>query len=92
MAKPTKRILTFKKAENDVTFWIDVATSQTERDKLIALIYETLSMYEIDSVVTKKNLSTYIVVGLGLISYYEDVCNDVLDAYTEWYMHRRTTI
>lgn len=33
MAKPTKRILTFKKAENDVTFWIDVATSQTERDK-----------------------------------------------------------
>ena len=92
MAKPTKRILTFKKVENDITFWIDVATSQRERDKLISLIYETLSIYQIEAIVARKNLSTYIVNGLGLISYFEDVCNDVIDAYTEWYMHRSTTI
>lgn len=92
MAKPTKRILIFKKADSDVAFWIDVATSQTERNKLIALIYETLSMYEIETIVNRKNLSTYIVVGLGAVKHYEDVCNDILDAYTEWYMHRSTII
>lgn len=88
MAKPTKRLLTYKKVDNDVTFWIDVATSQMERDKLIFLIYETLSMYQIDTIVKKKNLSVYIVVGLGLVSYFEDVCNDVIDAYTDWYTHQ----
>lgn len=92
MAKTVRRILTYRKVENDVTFWIDVATSRTERDKLISLIYETLSMYQIDTIVNRKNLSIYIVVGLGAVSYYEDVCGDILDAYTEWYMHRSTII
>ena len=92
MAKYNKRILSFKKVENDVTVWIDAATSQRERDKVINIIYETLSIYGLDFVVSKKNLSIYVIGGLGTIEYYEDVCNDIFDAYTEWYMHRSITV
>ena len=92
MAKPVKRIISFKKVENDITVWVDVATSQQERDKVVNIIYEIISMYQLDLIIKKKNLSTYIIEGLGAVGYYQNVCDDIYDAYTEWYMHRKTII
>lgn len=93
MAKQAlKKIISFKKVENDITVWVDVATSQQEREKVVNISYEILSMYQLDLIIRKKNLSTYIIEGLGMVGYYQNVCDDIFDAYTDWYMHRHTTI
>lgn len=83
-----KRITTFKIEENHVRFWIDAASSNKERDKLIQTIYEVLSIYELDFVVEKQNLTTYIVKGLQLIPHVQFVLDDILEFYIDWYRNR----
>lgn len=87
-----KKILSFKKDSDDILLWVDAATPVREREKVVNTVYEVLSMYQVDCIVRKKNISVFIIEGLGRFSFYQDVCDDIFDAYTEWYMHRIVTI
>lgn len=87
-----KKILSFKKDGDDILLWVDAATSVRERERVVNVVYETLSMYQVDCIVKKKNISVFIIEGLGKFNFYQDVCDDIFDAYTEWYMHRIVTI
>lgn len=87
-----KKILSFKKDGDDILLLIDAATSIRERERVVNVVYETLSMYQVDCIVRKKNISVFIIEGLGKFDFYQDVCTDIFDAYTDWYMHRVVTV
>lgn len=87
-----KKILSFKKSDEDILLVVDAATSVRERDKVVNTVYEILSMYQVDCIVRKKNISVFIIEGLGRFDFYQDVCNDIFDAYTDWYMHRIVSV
>jgi len=80
-----KRIVSFKKIGDNLEVFLDIASSNKEKNKLVQCIYRVLSYYDIDFPITRKNQSTLIVNGLGNVDYWESVRDDIYDEFVDWY-------
>lgn len=90
--KPVRRILVFREQADDILVNFDVASSNEEKDRIANIIYETLFYYSLSNVVVKKNQSTYIVQGLAKEDCKKSVCEDIYDAYVDWYTNRQAAL
>ena len=86
-----RKILVAKEAGDDIKLIFDISTTDGEKNKIANTIYEVLAMYNLDLEVTQYNGGVILIIGLNLIDFKNNVTDDIINIYTDWFLDNRVS-
>lgn len=84
-----RKILVARESGDDIKLIFDISTTDGEKNKIANTIYEVLAMYNLDLEIVQHNRGVILIRGLNLIDFKNNVTDDIINIYTDWFLDNR---
>ena len=86
-----RKILVARESGEDIKLVFDISTTDGEKNKIANTIYEVLAMYNLDLEIMQYNLGVILIRGLNLVDFKDNVTDDIINLYTDWFLDNRVS-
>lgn len=86
-----RKILVARESGEDIKLVFDISTTDGEKNKIANTIYEVLAMYNLDLEIMQYNLGVILIRGLNLVDFKDDVTDDIINIYTDWFLDNKVS-